>query len=108
MPQLIIFILGLIVGGVAAWFLMGRRRRPQAAKENPSEGLIERQAKEKEENRRKLIEFFKSAQKVSNNDVERLLNVSDATATRYLDELEKEGHIRQVGKTGRHVYYKRT
>jgi len=34
--------------------------------------------------------------------------VSDATATRYLEELEKEGFIRQVGRTGRHVYYEKT
>ncbi len=28
-------------------------------------------------------------------------------ATRYLDELEKEGRIRQVGQTGRYVYYEK-
>ena len=34
-----------------------------------------------------------------------LLGVSDTTAYRYLQELEQEGHIRQVGKEGRGVYY---
>jgi hypothetical protein len=33
--------------------------------------------------------------------------VSDATATRYLEELELWGHIRQVGRTGKHVTYKK-
>ena len=42
-----------------------------------------------------------------NNDVERMFAVSDATATNYLSELEKEGKIRQVGKTGRSVSYER-
>lgn len=39
--------------------------------------------------------------------MEKLLHVSDATATRYLDELEKEGKIKQVGTTGKHTRYER-
>ncbi|KKP56167.1 MAG: hypothetical protein UR50_C0006G0002 [Parcubacteria group bacterium GW2011_GWC1_34_10] len=42
---------------------------------------------------------------VTNDEVEKLLHVSDATATRYLETLEKEGKIRQVGKTGKGVVY---
>ncbi len=33
--------------------------------------------------------------------------ISEATATRYLEELEKEGKIKQVGKTGAHVFYEK-
>ena len=43
--------------------------------------------------------------KITNDEVEKLLHVSDATATRYLDMLEKEGKIRQEGKTGKYVVY---
>jgi Fic family protein len=39
--------------------------------------------------------------------VEKLLHVSDATATRYLETLEKEGKIKQVGKTGKHTHYEK-
>lgn len=46
-----------------------------------------------------------SSPQVSNNEVQKLLRVSDATATRYLDMLEKEGRLRQEGKTGKHVVY---
>ena len=42
---------------------------------------------------------------MTNNDIEKLLGVSNATAERYLNELEKEGKIRQVGTTGQTVYY---
>lgn len=45
---------------------------------------------------------------VTNDEVEKLLHVSDATATRYLDQLEKEGKIRQVGKTGKYTHYTST
>ncbi len=55
----------------------------------------------------KILVFLKEKEgdKVTNNDIENLLSVSDATATRYLDELEEEGKVRQVGTVGKGVYY---
>ena len=50
---------------------------------------------------------LRRAGKITNDEVEKLLHVSDATATRYLSALEKEGKIRQVGKTGKAVEYTR-
>ena len=38
-------------------------------------------------------------------EIEKLLDVSGKTARKYLDELENENKIRQVGKAGRGVYY---
>jgi hypothetical protein len=42
---------------------------------------------------------------IMNDEVEKFLHVSDATATRYLSILEKEGKIKQNGKTGKGVLY---
>ena len=53
----------------------------------------------------KILEFLDTKRKVTNDEVEKLLHVSDATATRYLSALEKEGKIKQVGKTGKAVTY---
>ena len=53
----------------------------------------------------KILELFKNKKKITNNDVEKLLRVSDATATNYLDALEKQDKIKQIGKTGRSVFY---
>ncbi|MFH1402314.1 MAG: hypothetical protein ABIG87_01670 [Patescibacteria group bacterium] len=39
------------------------------------------------------------------NDVEKLLEVSGGTARKYLNELEKEEKIEQVGNSGKNVYY---
>ena len=50
---------------------------------------------------------LRRAGKITNDEVEKLLHVSDATATRYLSTLEKEGKIQQVGKTGKAVVYTR-
>ena len=87
-------------------------RKYKTGKENKfsvweKESLVEKQAREKEEHKQKILEFFGSKEKAADNDIEALLGVSDATATRYLDELEKEGKIRQVGQTGRYVYYEK-
>lgn len=117
MNYIILIIVGIV--GIILGAYLGRRRAEKESKpldetsldnardKQGKERLIEKQAQEKEENKRKILEFFEPRERVANNDIEALLGVSDATATRYLDELEKEGLIRQVGKTGRHVYYEK-
>lgn len=55
----------------------------------------------------KIMALFLKQSKITNDEVEKLLHVSDATATRYLSQLEKEGKIQQVGKTGHAVSYSR-
>jgi predicted HTH transcriptional regulator len=46
-----------------------------------------------------------SARQVSHKDVVKALDVSKNTAVRYLDELEAENKVKQVGKTGKSVFY---
>mgnify|MGYP001567464118 CR=1 FL=1 len=53
----------------------------------------------------KIMSLFLQQSKITNDEVEKLLHVSDATATRYLSQLEKEGKIQQNGKTGKGVSY---
>ncbi|MFC1623646.1 DUF977 family protein [Patescibacteria group bacterium] len=88
----IVAIAGIIIGGY-----FGVRKK---------EGLIFGQAKKKQENKEKILEFLRSNEKITNNNVEKLLGVSDATATRYLNELEKEQKIKQIGTVGHAVYYR--
>jgi len=59
----------------------------------------------KNERKEMVLGLIKENGRVSNDEVEKLLNVADSTVTNYLDELEKEGRIRQVGRTGQGVYY---
>lgn len=76
------------------------------------EALSERTEKRKE----KILEFMSIRQAQGEqgtcepkpftcNDVEKLLDVSESTAIRYLNVLEDEGKVRQVGESGRGVYY---
>ena len=79
-----------------------------STKPNSRELLAQGRAKVQEKKQKKLdkiMELLNTKDKVSNADVEKLLRVSDATATRYLSALQKQGKIRKVGKTGRSVFY---
>lgn len=70
--------------------------------------LARAKAKIQERKRKKLdkiTELLSKKDKISNDDVQKLLYVSDATATRYLSILEKENKIAQAGRTGKSVFY---
>jgi len=53
----------------------------------------------------KVMTLFLKKQKITNDEVEKFMHVSDATAGRYLSTLVKEGKIKQTGKTGKSVFY---
>lgn len=53
----------------------------------------------------KLEEFIKDKSEFTNDEVQNYLACSDASAEHYLDELESQGKLRQIGKTGNQVKY---
>jgi predicted HTH transcriptional regulator len=58
-----------------------------------------------DEDRKKILDLAKKQEKLTNNDIEKVLGVSDSTAQRYAQKLVQSGELRQHGKTGRNVYY---
>ena len=84
---------------------------PFVTEQNPSflrRLLIKAQESIQFRKRKKLnrvLSLFAKQTKITNDEVEKFLHVSDATATRYLSQLEKEGKIKQNGKTGKSVFY---
>ena len=97
MDKIIIFVAGVFLGGSLVWVI--KKRKTGFAGFNLKRQQAKRQAKGK------ILKLLKDKTSISNNDVERLLSVSDATSTNYLQELENEGKIVQIGKTGRAVSY---
>lgn len=75
------------------------------ARRNATTGFIIKQVEQKTENKQKILAFVQTNGKIQNNDVKKLVGVSNATAERYLDELEKEGVIIQHGVIGQGVFY---
>lgn len=91
------FLIVVAVIGIALGMYIARR--------NAKAGFIAKQMEQKTENKQKVLTFVQTNGKIQNNDVEKLVGVSNATAERYLDELEKEGKLAQYGTIGQGVFY---
>ena len=92
------FVLIIIaIAGIALGMYIARRKA--------NVGFIAEQSTKKAENKQKVLAFVQEHGKIQNNDVEKLASVSNATAERYLDELEKEGKLTQHGTIGQNVFY---
>jgi len=91
------FVLIIVaIAGIALGMYIARRN---------ANGLIAEQSEKKAENKNKILTFVQEHGKIQNNDIEKLAGVSNATAERYLDELEKEGKLTQHGSIGQGVFY---
>jgi len=101
MNQILLFIIGIILGGGAVWFLL----RNSASNKNEMAQIMQKRFEEKEDKKQKILNFIAQKGKITNDEAESLLGISDKTAERYFNELEKEGKIKQAGKIGRGVFY---
>ena len=106
------FIIGLIVGAVlgAGIVYLAMRGSNKNTKESAKESAVElpealQKKAENMQNLKNLITQKSNSDKITNDEVQQLLGVSDATAERYLEELESEGLITQSGLSGKYVYY---
>ena len=84
---------------------------PVSPKPNLARQLIAK-AREAIQNRKRkkidrILDLFAKRINITNNQVADFLHISDATATRYLQILENENRIKQVGKTGKGVKYEK-
>ncbi len=119
------YLILIIVAVISFW--LGRKTKKgiaplppegmQALRDESRKALNERTHDRKE----KILEFMKkeavhkdeletcgidtSREEFDREDVENLLDVSGNTARKYLNELEIEGKIKQVGEQGPKVYY---
>jgi predicted HTH transcriptional regulator len=91
--------------GVAVGIWLSRKRSKQKSEVKGIVKVNQEKAEVKDERKERILNFLQMRGKTNNEEVQRMLNVSDASAENYLDELEKEGKIRQVGEKGRFVEY---
>ena len=112
---ILVLIVGVVVGAV--WSMRKSKKGSKTGtntqiEKSGTNNFIDKEKTEKENNKNKILEFLKNGLtdstnplQITNNDVEKLIGVSDATAERYLNELEQEGKIKQIGLTGQSVHY---
>lgn len=113
MKTLLILIFGIIIGYVIAksWGNKNRENEmggKEMKKEDEKEGIDginQKRTEEKNERKERVLEYLREKGKANNDEIQALLGVSDSSATNYLNELEKEGKIHQIGDTGSGVYY---
>ena len=99
-------ILALIaLAGIILGMYIARRNTNTGFIAKPLNCAQDKQTEQKAENKQKILAFVQEHNKIQNNDVEKLAGVSNATAERYLDELEKEGKLTQHGVIGQGVFY---
>ncbi len=95
MNYFVLIIVAIV--GIALGMYIARRKS--------NVGFIAKQMEQKAGNKQKILAFVQEHGKIQNNDVEKLAGVSNATAERYLDELEKEEKLTQHGTIGQGVFY---
>ena len=97
----VVFFVAIFILSLVFTILKFGFSKTSYSREKAKEAIQERNTKRKQ----KILELVEQKEKITNNDVEQMLNVSDATARNYLDDLEKENKLKQIGKEGRGVYY---
>ena len=97
----IFIVIIMVLIGVGFGYWIGRKKVGGFGTVN------EEREKKKAEALAKVRELFQRQAEATNDDVQKLLGVSDATATNYLSELEGESFIVQIGREGRFVKYRR-
>src|SRR3989344_8753939 len=111
MGQILLFIIALVIIIVGFVLVVSQR---EAARHGTSAGeelvgicksAIET-ASQKENRKQKALAMIQERGELSNIKIREELGVSSRTAVRYLDELEKENKVEQVGNTGRNVIYR--
>jgi Fic family protein len=97
-----VFILTLSL--ILVYSIIRRIRKGQSTNDL-DDPLNPEQIKKRRENLDKIMKLAETQTRIMNKDVERFLNVSDATATRYLSYLTDLGKLIRVGERGQDVYY---
>jgi len=114
----IILVLVVVALGFLAWSLYKQKQevenevvaldKEKQEAEGIGKGLAgyhEELQERKEQVKQKILQMLLEKEKLSNSEIALALKISSRTTVRYLDELEKQGEARQVGKTGKSVFY---
>lgn len=99
MTQTILIILGVAIVVI----LLSRKSREKVV--GICAAAVGMDAK-KRENKEKIFGLLRERGEMSNSEIREALGISERSAVRYMDELEREGKVEQVGNTGRSVTYR--
>jgi len=103
----VIIVLALIALLVSYAYREGRRHGTRVSEElvGICKSALETESK-KEARKQKVLDLFRQKFELSNHEIRQVLGVSSRTAVRYMDELESDGLVEQVGRIGHAVIYR--
>ena len=108
------FAIGFVIAGIVAYIYVAYfwprsdKDNTNGASNQSGNDMNAEKKRNMEENLAKLEKHIAGMSgKIRNNDVEKLLGVSDATAERYLQEMENRGLLKQIGTIGKHTHYEK-
>lgn len=99
MTQIILIIVGVVI---IVLFLMRKTREQVVGICATAIGLDTK----KRENKEKIAALLRGKGQLSNAELREALGFSERSVVRYMDELEREGKVEQLGSTGRGVIYR--
>ncbi|MDP2649135.1 MAG: hypothetical protein Q8P19_04555 [bacterium] len=104
-----LLVIGVVlVAALVAWAWRDARRYGTGTSEELSGICVSalQTASQKEARKQRIVAMLGDKVELSNAEVRRALGVSSRTAVRYLDELEREGKVAQIGRVGHAVTYR--
>lgn len=101
MGVIISFVFGILLGAMVVYIFICKRSVASGIASH-----AQKQHDQKQDRKEKILSILRGKEGVANNEIEKTLGVTDTTATNYLQELEREGKIEQVGERGRFVSYR--
>ena len=110
MTYLSILIIGVVVA-VSFLFWVAKRESKKYGT-NAGEELVGicvsaiETASQKEVRKQRVLAMLQKKNGLSNADIRKALGVSSRSVVNYMDELEKEGKVEQIGKVGQSVTYR--
>jgi len=105
-----IFILGILIA--AAVLILYARREAEKHGTSAREEIVGicstalEQTARKSANKEKILALLREKKELGNLEIRETLGVSRRSVVNYLDELEKEGKVEQVGVIGKSVVYR--
>lgn len=107
MTQTILIIIGIAIIVI----LLTKKTREQVLRPAQDKivgicSLALDQTVRKNRNKEKIATLLREKGQLSNADIREALGFSERSVVRYMNELEREGKIKQMGKTGRSVTYR--
>ena len=111
MTSILIFIIILLAAAVLALIVFARKEAGKHGTNTKEEfvGICKsavETASQKDARKQKALAMLREKGDLSNSEIRKELGISSRTAVRYLDELEAEGKLKQVGKIGHAVTYR--